>query len=121
MYITPILDVAFHEFSVVLHIESGTDYNCTTSLLLPRSGVIAQIEVVRTLRRCTVNNAIRFCFFVAEIPRRLGSDYYLSSLSSAEKTKIVLNLGFNHLVSPNLYVHTIYNNDSAFTVNGESY
>ncbi|EWC43637.1 hypothetical protein DRE_01524 [Drechslerella stenobrocha 248] len=79
------------------------------------SGTIAQIEVAKALTKFSVNNAIRFCWWSAEEDGLLGSEYYTSHLPEEEAAKIVMNLNFDMLASPN-YVYSIYDGDgSSFT------
>ncbi|KAF3916051.1 hypothetical protein ABW21_db0203948 [Orbilia brochopaga] len=76
------------------------------------SGTIAQIEVAKALTKFSVNNAIRFCWWAAEEDGLLGSEYYTSHISAAEAAKIVMNLNFDMLASPN-YVYSIYDGDGS--------
>ncbi|KAF3902911.1 hypothetical protein AA313_de0209411 [Arthrobotrys entomopaga] len=76
------------------------------------SGTIAHIEIAKALTRFSVNNAIRFMWFSAEEDGLLGSEYYTSHLSEAEAAKIVLNLDFDMLASPN-YLYSIYDGDGS--------
>ncbi|KAF3931273.1 hypothetical protein ABW20_dc0103577 [Dactylellina cionopaga] len=76
------------------------------------SGSIALIEVARSLAKFSVNNAVRFCWWSAEEEGLLGSDYYVKHLSDAETSKIVLNLNFDMLASPN-YVYGVYDGDGS--------
>lgn len=76
------------------------------------SGTIAQIEVAKALTKFSVNNAIRFCWWAAEEDGLLGSEYYTSHISAAEAAKIVMNLNFDMLASPN-YLYSIYDGDGS--------
>ncbi|EPS41772.1 hypothetical protein H072_4281 [Dactylellina haptotyla CBS 200.50] len=76
------------------------------------SGTIAQIEVAKALTKFSVNNAIRFCWWAAEEDGLLGSEYYTSHIAEAEAAKIVMNLNFDMLASPN-YLYSIYDGDGS--------
>ncbi|KAF3941956.1 hypothetical protein ABW19_dt0207186 [Dactylella cylindrospora] len=86
------------------------------------SGTIAQIEVAKALTKFAVNNAIRFCWWSAEEDGLLGSEHYTSTIAEDEAAKIVMNLNFDMLASPN-YLYSIYDGDgstfeSPFASNG---
>ncbi|KAI4185000.1 MAG: hypothetical protein LQ346_006005 [Caloplaca aetnensis] len=82
------------------------------------SGSIGLLEVAIQLSKYSVNNAIRFVWVSAEEFGLLGSEFYVASLSDAEKAKIRLNLNFDMIASPN-YKYGIYDGDgSAFNVTG---
>ncbi|KAK6338664.1 Leucyl aminopeptidase yscIV [Orbilia brochopaga] len=76
------------------------------------SGTIAQIEVAKALTKFSVNNAIRFCWWAAEEDGLLGSEHYTSTIPEAEAAKIVMNLNFDMLASPN-YLYSIYDGDGS--------
>ncbi|KAK6523313.1 hypothetical protein TWF281_001292 [Arthrobotrys megalospora] len=76
------------------------------------SGMIAQIEVAKALARFSVNNAIRFCWWGGEERGLLGSRFYISSLPAAEASKIVMNLNFDMIASPN-YRYGVYGGDGS--------
>ncbi|KAI4176358.1 MAG: hypothetical protein LQ343_001097 [Gyalolechia ehrenbergii] len=82
------------------------------------SGTVGILEVAIQLAKYSVNNAIRFVWVSAEEFGLLGSEFYVASLSDAEKAKIRLNLNFDMIASPN-YKYGIYDGDgSAFNVSG---
>lgn len=82
------------------------------------SGSIGLLETAIQLAKFSVNNAVRFVWVSAEEFGLLGSTYYVSQLSEAERNKIRLNLNFDMIASPN-YVYSIYDGDgSAFGVSG---
>ncbi|KAL9614334.1 MAG: hypothetical protein Q9167_001137 [Letrouitia subvulpina] len=82
------------------------------------SGTIGLLEVAIQLAKFSVNNAIRFVWVSAEEFGLLGSEYYVASLSDADKNKIRLELNFDMIASPN-YKYGIYDGDgSAFNVTG---
>ncbi|KAL8716796.1 MAG: hypothetical protein Q9225_005901 [Loekoesia sp. 1 TL-2023] len=82
------------------------------------SGTIGLLEVALQLAKFSVNNAIRFVWVSAEEFGLLGSQFYVDSLSAAEKAKIRLDLNFDMIASPN-YKYGIYDGDgSAFNVTG---
>lgn len=55
-------------------------------------------------------NTVRFAFWGAEESGLIGSTFYVDSLSDAEKAKIMANLNFDMLGSPN-YARFIYDGD----------
>lgn len=59
---------------------------------------------------------VRFVFFSAEEEGLLGSEYYVSHLSSAELAKISMYLNFDMLASPN-YVRYVYDGDGSDSPN----
>ena len=82
------------------------------------SGSIALLEIAKELSKFTVNNAIRFIWFSAEEFGLLGSEFYVASLSQAERNKIRLYLNFDMIASPN-FIYGIYDGDgSAFNKSG---
>ncbi|KAL8733536.1 MAG: hypothetical protein Q9181_003535 [Wetmoreana brouardii] len=82
------------------------------------SGTIGILEVALQLAKFSVNNAIRFVWVSAEEFGLLGSKYYVSTLSAAQKSQIRLNLNFDMIASPN-YKYGIYDGDgSTFNVTG---
>ncbi|KAL8934746.1 MAG: hypothetical protein Q9211_005071, partial [Gyalolechia sp. 1 TL-2023] len=82
------------------------------------SGTVGILEVAIQLAQYSVNNAIRFVWVSAEEFGLLGSEFYVASLSDAEKAKIRLNLNFDMIASPN-YKYGIYDGDgSSFGVSG---
>ncbi|EGX46151.1 hypothetical protein AOL_s00110g315 [Orbilia oligospora ATCC 24927] len=76
------------------------------------SGTIAQIEVAKALTKFSVNNAIQFSWWSAEEDGLLGSRYYTSHLPEEEAAKVVMNLNFDMLASPN-YLYAIYDGDAS--------
>ncbi|KAL8652095.1 MAG: hypothetical protein Q9210_002887 [Variospora velana] len=82
------------------------------------SGTIGLLEVAIQLAKFSVNNAIRFVWVSAEEFGLLGSEFYVSSLSDAERARIRLDLNFDMIASPN-FKYGIYDGDgSAFNVTG---
>ncbi|KAL8764865.1 MAG: hypothetical protein Q9209_007849 [Squamulea sp. 1 TL-2023] len=82
------------------------------------SGTVGILEVAIQLAKYSVNNAIRFVWVSAEEFGLLGSEFYVASLSDAEKAKIRLDLNFDMIASPN-YKYGIYDgNGDAFNVTG---
>lgn len=82
------------------------------------SGSATILEVAETMaaQERDVRNKIRFVWWGAEELGLLGSNYYVSQLSAAERAKIVLNLNFDMIGSPNA-VRFVYDGDnSAFPV-----
>ncbi|KAL8845656.1 MAG: hypothetical protein Q9221_009182 [Calogaya cf. arnoldii] len=82
------------------------------------SGAVGILEVAIQLAKYSVNNAIRFIWVSAEEFGLLGSEFYVASLSDAEKAKIRLNLNFDMIASSN-YKYGIYDGDGdTFNVTG---
>jgi Zn-dependent M28 family amino/carboxypeptidase len=59
-------------------------------------------------------NTIRFAWWGAEELNLLGSTFYVNSLSNAEFSKIMLNLNFDMIASPN-FVRFVYDGDGSDT------
>ncbi|KAI4187621.1 MAG: hypothetical protein L6R41_002688 [Letrouitia leprolyta] len=76
------------------------------------SGSVGILEVAIQLAKYSTNNAIRFVWVSAEEFGLLGSEFYVASLSDAEKAKIRLNLNFDMIASPN-YKYGIYDGDGS--------
>ncbi|KAF2837330.1 aminopeptidase Y [Patellaria atrata CBS 101060] len=82
------------------------------------SGTVGILEVALQLAKFKTKNAVRFGFWSAEEFGLLGSEYYVSQLSEAEKDKIRLYLNFDMIASPN-YIYSIYDGDGdAFNITG---
>lgn len=82
------------------------------------SGSISILEVAIQLTHFSVKNAVRFSWWTAEEEGLLGAEYYVKSLSQAEKDKIRLMLDFDMMASPN-YAFQIYDGDgSAYNLTG---
>ncbi len=81
------------------------------------SGSAGILEIAETLaKREDPRNTVRFAWWGAEEFGLLGSQAYVESLSQAEKDRIVLNLNFDMIGSPN-FVRFVYDGDnSAFPV-----
>lgn len=63
------------------------------------SGTISLLEIAIQLTKFTVTNAVRFAWWAAEEEGLLGSTYYVSQLSQAEREKIRLFLDFDMMAS----------------------
>lgn len=71
------------------------------------SGSISLLEVAQQLTKFKTTNAVRFAWWAAEEEGLLGSDYYASSLSPEENSKIRLFMDYDMMASPN-YEYQIY-------------
>lgn len=71
------------------------------------SGSAANLEVALQMAKVKPWNKLRFAWWGAEESGLVGSNFYVASLSQAEKDKIVLYLNFDMIGSPN-YVRFIY-------------
>ena len=72
------------------------------------SGTI--LEIAEALQKTKPRNAVRFIWFSAEESGLLGSAYYVSQLSEAERADIAGMLNFDMLASPN-FVRFVYDGD----------
>jgi Zn-dependent M28 family amino/carboxypeptidase len=84
------------------------------------SATILEIAKVYAEQGRTPRNKLRFAWWSAEEEGLIGSTYYVTHLSQAEKDQILLNLNFDMIGSPN-FVRFVYDGDnSAFPagVNG---
>jgi Zn-dependent M28 family amino/carboxypeptidase len=80
---------------------SGSSYNLESAIKLAGSGI-------------TLQNKVRFAFWGAEEEGLIGSTFYVNSLSDDEFSKILLNLNFDMIASPN-YVRFVYDGDGSDT------
>jgi Zn-dependent M28 family amino/carboxypeptidase len=80
---------------------SGTATNLETALQMAKLGIKPE-------------NRVRFAFWGAEEFNLLGSQHYVDSLSDDALGKIVLNLNFDMLGSPN-FVRFVYDGDGSAT------
>ena len=80
------------------------------------SGSATVLEVAIRLARFTpyIQNKVRFMFFGAEEAGLLGSEAYLASLSQEKLDRILLNLNFDMVGSPN-FVRFVYDGDGSDT------
>ncbi|MGY1673541.1 M28 family metallopeptidase [Geodermatophilus sp. SYSU D00710] len=79
------------------------------------SGSAAILEVAENITKVKPENTIRFAWWGAEEYGLLGSNYYVSQLSTQQKADIGLYLNFDMVGSPN-FARFIYDGDqSAFT------
>ncbi|TSD84866.1 M20/M25/M40 family metallo-hydrolase [Mycobacterium sp. KBS0706] len=80
------------------------------------SGTATNLEVAEQVgrRQLLLRNKVRFAFWGGEELGLLGSTHYVESLSDAEKAKILLNLNFDMLGSPN-YVRFVYDGNGSDT------
>ncbi|KAG8926904.1 Leucyl aminopeptidase yscIV [Tulasnella sp. 418] len=78
------------------------------------SGSIAVLELAKQIAKYSLKNknAVRFAWWTAEEEGLLGSDYYVSQLSDAEKKKIALYINLDMVASPN-YILGIDDSDNS--------
>jgi Zn-dependent M28 family amino/carboxypeptidase len=78
------------------------------------SATILEVAELLAARDRGIRNKLRFAWWGAEEQNLLGSQFYVDSLSQAERDKIELNLNFDMIGSPN-FVRFVYDgNNSAF-------
>jgi len=80
------------------------------------SAAILEVACKMGLLHIEPGYKVRFVFFSAEEEGLLGSEYYVSHLSSAELAKISMYLNFDMLASPN-YVRYVYDGDGSDSPN----
>lgn len=80
---------------------SGSSYNLESAIKLAGSGI-------------KLENKVRFAFWGAEEEGLIGSTFYVNSLSDDEFSKILLNVNFDMIASPN-YVRFVYDGDGSDT------
>jgi Zn-dependent M28 family amino/carboxypeptidase len=85
-------------------VEDGAGVNDNGS----GSGTI--LEIAEQMQKVKPRNAVRFIWFSAEESGLLGSEFYVNSLSEAEKDDIAGMLNFDMLASPN-FVRFVYDGD----------
>jgi Zn-dependent M28 family amino/carboxypeptidase len=71
------------------------------------SGSAAILEVAEQMKKVKPNNTVRFAWWGAEESGLVGSDFYVTNLSQADRDKIALYLNFDMVGSPN-YVRFVY-------------
>jgi len=71
------------------------------------SGSAAILEVAEQMKKVKPNNTVRFAWWGAEESGLVGSDFYVTNLSQAERDQIALYLNFDMVGSPN-YVRFVY-------------
>jgi Zn-dependent M28 family amino/carboxypeptidase len=71
------------------------------------SGSAAILEVAEQMKKVNPTNTVRFAWWGAEESGLVGSDFYVNSLSQADRDKIALYLNFDMVGSPN-YVRFVY-------------
>ncbi|KAG8729224.1 hypothetical protein FRC12_021168, partial [Ceratobasidium sp. 428] len=76
------------------------------------SGSVTVLELAIQLAKYKLNNAVRFAWWTAEEFGLVGSDYYVTNLSEAERKKISLYINLDMVASPN-YVYAVYDGDSS--------
>jgi Zn-dependent M28 family amino/carboxypeptidase len=80
------------------------------------SGSAANLEIAIQMKKLHIEpeNRVRFMWWSAEEEGLLGSEDYVASLSDADKQKIMLNLNFDMIASPN-YIRFVYDGDGSDT------
>jgi Zn-dependent M28 family amino/carboxypeptidase len=80
------------------------------------SGTSTILEIAEEMAELGIKNRqqVRFAFWGAEELNLLGSQHYVDTLSDDDLTKIVANLNFDMLGSPN-YVRFVYDGDGSDT------
>jgi Zn-dependent M28 family amino/carboxypeptidase len=80
------------------------------------SGSSTILEIAEEMAELGIRNRqqVRFAFWGAEELNLLGSEHYVETLSNDDLTKIVANLNFDMLGSPN-YVRFVYDGDGSDT------
>lgn len=78
------------------------------------TGALLAIAKAMTALKIAPRHKIRFAFWGAEEAGLFGSEYYVNQLTDAEYAKILLNLNFDMLGSPN-YVRFVYDGDGSAT------
>jgi len=97
------------------HLDSVTagpginDNGSGSSTILEIAEQLAALKYTKKLQR-----QVRFAFWGAEELNLLGSQYYVDSLTDAQRAKIYANLNFDMLGSPN-YVRFVYDGDGSDT------
>lgn len=76
------------------------------------SATILEVAKVFARQERDPRNKLRFIWYSAEESGLLGSQYYVSNLSQAERDKIELNLNFDMIGSPN-FVRFVYDGDNS--------
>ena len=76
------------------------------------SGSAAILEVALQMAKVKPRNLLRFAWWGAEESNLVGSTYYVTNLSSAERDRIALYLNFDMIGSPN-YGFFIYDGDDS--------
>ncbi len=79
------------------------------------SGSAAILEVAEQMAKVRPQNTLRFAWWGAEESNLVGSTYYVTTLSQAERDKIELYLNFDMVGSPN-HVFFIYDGDDSDAV-----
>jgi len=80
---------------------SGSSYNLEAAIQIAKQHI-------------TPRNTIRFAWWGAEELGTLGSEYYVENLPEDELAKIMLNLNFDMIASPN-FVRFVYDGDGSDT------
>jgi Zn-dependent M28 family amino/carboxypeptidase len=74
------------------------------------SGAATILDVAEAMRKVKPTNTVRFALWGAEEFGLLGSEFYVNSLSDAQRSAIALYLNFDMIGSPN-YVRFVYDGD----------
>lgn len=81
------------------------------------SGTVSLLEIATQLANFKVKNCVRFAWWAGEEEGLLGSDWYVSQLSTAEKERIRLFMDYDMMASPN-FAYQIYNATNALNPEG---
>ncbi|EPE29591.1 Zn-dependent exopeptidase [Glarea lozoyensis ATCC 20868] len=71
------------------------------------TGSLSLLEIAVHLTKYSTENCVRFAWWAGEEEGLLGSDYYVSQLSSEENMKIRLFMDYDMMASPN-YAYQVY-------------
>jgi Zn-dependent M28 family amino/carboxypeptidase len=74
------------------------------------SGSAAILDIAEAMRKVEPVNTVRFAWWSAEESGLVGSEFYVNSLSQADRDRIALYLNFDMVGSPN-YVRFVYDGD----------
>ncbi len=74
------------------------------------SGSAAILDIAEAMRKVEPNNTVRFAWWGAEESGLIGSTFYVTHLTPAERDEIALYLNFDMIGSPN-YVRFVYDGD----------
>jgi Zn-dependent M28 family amino/carboxypeptidase len=81
------------------------------------SGSAAILDVAEAMAKVRPVNTVRFAWWSAEESGLVGSEFYVNSLSQAERDRIALYLNFDMIGSPN-YVRFVYDGDGTIGPEG---
>ena len=76
------------------------------------SGSASLLELAQQISKVKPENTIRLAWWGAEEAGLLGSQFYVDSLSQAERDRIALYLNFDMVASPN-FIYMVYDGDES--------